>query len=157
MKQNNKSNDIASNKKAYFDYFIEEQYEAGIELKGCEVKSIKQGQVSIKEGYVKIIKGEVVVINMYVKNYEYSKVFIYDERRTRKLLLNKKEIKKLFVKITTDGYTLVPLKVYNKNGLIKVKIGLAKGKKQHDKREVLAKKSANRDIERTLKERNNKY
>ncbi len=142
---------LASNKKAYFDYFIEDKYEAGIELKGCEVKSVKSGKVSIKESYVKIMHNEVVIINMHVAKYNYTNVFEVDERRTRKLLLHRKEIKKLMGKVTQDGLTLVPLKVYTKNGLVKVEIALAKGKKMYDKRNELAKKTQNREIERSLK------
>lgn len=142
---------LASNKKAYHDYFILEKYEAGIELKGSEVKSLKAGKVSIKESYVKIIHNEVVIINMNVSKYDYTKIFEVDERRTRKLLLHRKEIKKLIGKIMQEGFTLVPLTVYLKNGLVKLEIALAKGKKLYDKREELAKKDQKRDIDRALK------
>lgn len=142
---------LASNKKAYHDYFILEKYEAGIELKGSEVKSLKAGKVSIKESYVKIIHNEVVIINMNVSKYDYTKIFEVDERRTRKLLLHRKEIKKLIGKIMQEGFTLVPLTVYLKSGLVKLEIALAKGKKLYDKREELAKKDQKRDIDRALK------
>ncbi len=144
---------IASNKKAGFDYFLFEKYEAGIELKGTEVKSIKAGKVSIKESYVKILKGEVVIINMNVTPYEHGNRFNVDETRTRKLLLHREEIKKLLGKTTQEGCTLVPLNIHLSKGLVKVEIALAKGKKNYDKREVLAKKAEKRDMERDLKGR----
>ena len=146
---------VASNKKAFHDYFIEDKIETGIVLAGSEVKSVRAGHVSIKECYVRIKNGEVIVLNMYIKNYEYSKAFTLEERRTRKLLLHKKEIKKLFEKVTQAGYTLVPLNIYFKGGLAKMEIGLAKGKKLHDKREDIAKKDAQRDMARAFKEKNN--
>jgi len=143
---------LASNKKAYHDYFILDKYEAGIELKGSEVKSVKAGKVSIKESYVKILHNEVVIINMNVSKYDYTKVFEVDEKRTRKLLLHRKEIKKLLGKTTQEGFTLVPLTIYIKKGLVKIEIALAKGKKIYDKREEIAKKDQKRDIERALKD-----
>ena len=146
---------IASNKKAFHDYFIENKYEAGIVLAGSEVKSIRAGHVSIKECYVRIKNGELIILNMYVKNYEYSKTFMLEERRTRKLLMHKREISKLNEKVTQAGYTLVPLNIYLKNGLVKLEVGLAKGKQLHDKRDAIAKKDAQRDIERAFKEKNN--
>lgn len=146
---------IASNKKAFHDYFIENKYEAGIVLAGSEVKSIRAGHVSIKECYVRIKNGELIILNMYVKNYEYSKTFMLEERRTRKLLMHKREISKLNEKVTQAGYTLVPLNLYLKNGLVKLEVGLAKGKQLHDKRDAIAKKDAQRDIERAFKEKNN--
>ena len=147
---------IASNKKAFHDYFIENKYEAGIVLAGSEVKSIRAGHVSIKECYVRIKNGELIILNMYVKNYEYSKTFMLEERRTRKLLMHKREISKLNEKVTQAGYTLVPLNLYLKNGLVKLEVGLAKGKQLHDKRDAIAKKDAQRDIERAFKEKNNR-
>ncbi|NLK63446.1 MAG: SsrA-binding protein SmpB [Fusobacteria bacterium] len=143
---------LASNKKAYFDYFILEKYEAGIELKGSEVKSIKAGKVSIKESYVRIMKNEIVIINMNVTKYDYMKLYEIDEKRTRKLLLHRREINKLSGKVAQGGFTIVPLSVYIKNGLVKIEIALAKGKKIYDKREELAKKTQKRDVERALKE-----
>ncbi len=142
---------LASNKKAYHDYFIEEKYEAGIELKGSEVKSVKSGKVSIKESYVKIIHNEVVILNMHIAKYNYANAFEEEERRTRKLLLHRREINKLLGKVSQEGLTLVPLKVYTKKGLIKLEIALAKGKKLYDKRNELAKKAQKREIERNLK------
>lgn len=144
---------LASNKKAFFDYFIEDRFEAGIELKGCEVKSIKQGKVSIKESHIRIIRNEVFVFNMNVTAYDHGNINNSDEKRTRKLLLNRKEISKLDEKMRLKGYTIMPLNIHTKKGLIKVEIGLAKGKKDFDKRDVLAKKSQNREIERALKDR----
>lgn len=142
---------IASNKKAYHDYTILENFEVGIELKGTEVKSIKAGKTSIKESYVKILKGEVYILNMYVGSYEFGNIHNIEDRRTRKLFLHKKEIKKLASKVAQKGLTLVPLKVYQKKRLIKLEIALAQGKKIHDKREVLAKRDQKRDIDRELK------
>lgn len=142
---------IANNKKARHDYFLEESYEAGIELKGNEVKSIRQGRVSIKESHVGDYKGELYIYNMNVSPYKES----YDENinptRTRKLLLHKREIKKLIGKVSQAGYTIVVTKIYLKNDLIKVEIALAKGKKLHDKRESIKRKDADRKIERALK------
>ena len=144
---------LASNKKAFHDYFIEDRYETGIELKGSEVKSVKAGHASIKECYVRIKDGELIILNMYIKSYDFGSTFNPDERRTRKLLMHKKEIKKLHAKVTQDGYTLVPLSVYRKGGLVKMEIGIAKGKKNYDKRNEIAKKDAQRDVHRELKER----
>ncbi|BDU50215.1 SsrA-binding protein SmpB [Haliovirga abyssi] len=142
---------IAANKKAYHDYTILEKLEVGIELKGTEVKSVKAGKTSIKESYVKILKDEVFILNMYIGSYEFGNIHNVDERRTRKLFLHKKEISKLAGKVSAKGFTLVPLKVYQKKRLIKLEIGLAQGKKLHDKREVLAKRDQLRDINRELK------
>lgn len=144
---------IANNKKAYHDYFILETFEVGIELKGYEVKSIRQGSVSIKESYAHIKNGEVVLINMYVKEYPFATQYKLDDTRTRKLLLHKKEIVKFEHRIKTEGLTLVPLKIYATRGLIKLELGLAKGKKLYDKREDEARKDEKRQIERSVKER----
>ncbi len=141
----------ANNKKAYFDYFIEEKYEAGIELYGTEVKSIRQGKVSIKEAFVRIDNGEVFVYGMHVTPYEQGNIFNKDPLRPKKLLMHKHEIMKLVGQIKEKGYTLVPLQVYIKNGLVKVEIGLARGKKNYDKRETTAKKELNREMERNFK------
>ncbi|MGM0509014.1 MAG: SsrA-binding protein SmpB [Fusobacteriota bacterium] len=146
-------NVLAKNKKAYHDYFIIDNYEAGIELKGMEVKSIKNRKTSISEAYVKIMNDQVFVINMHVKSWKYNTIENIDETRRRKLLLHKKQIEKLKSKVKRGGYTLVPLRLYRKNSLIKLQIGLAKGKKQHDKREELAKKAQQRDMQRNLKDR----
>lgn len=139
------------NKKAYFDYFIEEEIEAGIVLKGTEVKSIREGLANIKDCYAIIRNKEVFLLNMYIAKYNDGGVFNHDERRTRKLLLNKREILKLRDKIEISGYTLVPLKVYFKNNKVKVLLGLAKGKKNYDKRESLKEKDIKKDIARALK------
>lgn len=139
------------NKKAYFDYFIEEEIEAGIVLKGTEVKSIREGLANIKDCYAIIRDKEVFLLNMYIAKYNDGGVFNHDERRTRKLLLNKREILKLRDKIEISGYTLVPLKVYFKNNKVKVLLGLAKGKKNYDKRETLKEKDIKKDIARALK------
>jgi SsrA-binding protein len=144
---------IAQNKKAYHDYFILETFEAGIALKGYEVKSIRSGHISIKEAHARIKNGRSVeLINMYIKEYQYATQFQLDETRTRQLLMHKKEIVKLDHKIKTERLTLIPLKVYTTRGLVKIQLGLGKGKKNHDKREDLAKKDAKRSMERTLKE-----
>ncbi len=153
----NKSNGfklVANNKKAYFDYFIEDKWEAGIELYGTEVKSIRMGKVSIKESYIKIDKGEVYITNMHVSPYEKGNIFNKDPIRTRKLLLHRAEINKLIGKIAEKGYTIVPLQVYLKNGLAKIEIGLGKGKKNYDKRDTIAKKDQRRDTEREFKVKN---
>ena len=145
---------IARNKKAFHDYFIEEKLEAGIELHGTEVKSIKNGKVSIKESFIRIIKNEVFIMNMHVSNYEFGNINNLPETRVRKLLLHRKEIEKLAAKMAEKGYTLIPLNIYTKNRLVKVEMGLAKGKKLYDKREDLKRKDQKRDIERSIKDFN---
>lgn len=142
---------IANNKKARHDYFLEEKYEAGIELKGNEVKSIRAGKVSIKEAHVGEYKGEMYIYNMNVTPYKQSYEKNIDPIRTRKLLLHKKEINKLIGKVSQAGYTIVITKIYLKDGLIKAEIALAKGKKLYDKRETIKKNDADRKIERALK------
>ncbi|WP_064615508.1 SsrA-binding protein SmpB [Streptobacillus moniliformis] len=137
---------LANNKKAYFDYFIEDEYVAGIELKGTEVKSIKFGKVSIKESFVRIIKNEVWILGMFVSQYTFGNIYNVNETRVRKLLLNKREIKKLSEKVKEQGYTIVPLTVFNQEGLIKVKIATASGKKNYDKRESIKQRDILRDI-----------
>ena len=139
---------IANNKKAYHDYFIEDTYEAGIELFGTEVKSMRMGKCSIKESFVQIDKGEVFVYGMHVSPYEKGNIFNKDPLRTRKLLLHQYEIRKIAGKIAEKGYTLVPLKVYFKGSLVKVEIGIAKGKKLYDKRQSLKEKDIKRDLEK---------
>ncbi|MCI9148369.1 MAG: SsrA-binding protein SmpB [Hungatella sp.] len=143
---------VANNKKAYHDYFIEDKYEAGIELFGTEVKSIRMGKCSIKESFIRIEKGEVFIYGMHVNPYEKGNIFNKDPLRTRKLLLHKPEIVKLGAKMAEKGYTLVPLQVYFKGSLVKVEIGLAKGKKLYDKRADIAKKDQRREIEREMKQ-----
>ena len=145
---------IANNKKAYHDYFIEETYEAGIELVGTEVKSLRMGKCSIKESFVGIDDGEVFVHRMNISPYEKGNIFNKDPLRTRKLLLHKYEINKLIGKQQQKGNTIVPLKVYFKDSRVKVEIGLAKGKKLYDKREDIAKKDVKREAERDFKVRN---
>lgn len=142
---------IANNKKAYYDYFIEEKYEAGIELFGTEVKSLRMGKCSIKESFIRIERGEVYVYGMHISPYEKGNIFNKDPLRVRKLLLHKREIMKLSGEIAQKGYTLVPLSVYLKGSLVKVEVGLAKGKKLYDKRETLAKKDQRREAEKEFK------
>ncbi len=145
---------IANNKKAYHDYFIEDTFEAGIELVGTEVKSIRMGKCSIKESYIRIENGEVKVYGMNVSPYEKGNIFNKDPLRVRRLLLHKHEIGRLKGKIAEKGYTVVPLKVYLKGSLVKVEIGLAKGKKLYDKRADIAKKDQKREAEKEFKIRN---
>ena len=145
---------IANNKKAHHDYFLEEKYEAGIELHGTEVKSLRMGKCSIKEAFVRIEKGEVFVYGMHISPYEKGNIFNRDPLRVRKLLLHRSEINKIVGKIAEKGYTLVPLKVYFKGSLVKVEIGLAKGKKLYDKRADIAKKDIRREAEKEFKVRN---
>ena len=145
---------IANNKKAYHDYFIDEKYEAGIELYGTEVKSIRMGKCSVKESFVRVDKGEIYVFGMNISPYEKGNIFNKDPLRIRKLLLHKSEIQKLDEKISQKGYTLVPLSVYFKGSLVKVEIGLARGKKLYDKRDDIAKKDQKRELERDFKVRN---
>lgn len=142
---------VANNKKAYHDYFIEENYEAGISLAGTEVKSIRMGKCSVKEAFVRIENGEMILYGMHISPYEKGNIFNKDPLRPRKLLMHKKEINKLTGKIAEKGYTLVPLSVYLKGSYVKVEIGLAKGKKLYDKREDLAKKAVRREAEREFK------
>lgn len=144
---------IANNKKAYHDYFIEENYETGVALHGTEVKSIRMGKCSIKEAFVRIENGEVIVYGMHISPYEKGNIFNRDPLRPKKLLMHKYEINKITGKIKEKGYTLVPLKVYLKGSLIKVEIGLAKGKKLYDKRQDIAKKDQRREAEREFKQR----
>jgi SsrA-binding protein len=145
---------LANNKKAYFDYFIEDKWEAGVALYGTEVKSIRMGKVSIKESYIKIENGEVFVYNMHVSPYEKGNIFNRDPIRVKKLLMHRTEINKIEGKISEKGYTLVPLQVYLKDGLVKVEVGLAKGKKLYDKRDSIAKKDVRRENEREFKIKN---
>ena len=144
---------IAQNKKAYHDYFIEETFEAGLVLQGTEIKAIRAGRVNLKDSYAQIMNGEMFLIGMHVSPYEQGNRYNHDPLRTRKLLLHKKEIDKLIGETKQDGYSIVPVKLYLKNGFAKVLIGLAKGKKKFDKREDLKKKEAKRDIERAFRDR----
>lgn len=145
---------IANNKKAYHDYFIEDKYEAGIALFGTEIKSLRMGKCSVKESYIRIENGEAFIYGMHISSYEKGNIFNKDPLRTRKLLLHKQEIRKLNGKLTEQGYTVVPLQVYLKGSLVKVEIGLAKGKKLYDKRQDIAKKDMRREAERDFKVRN---
>ena len=145
---------IANNKKAYHDYFIEETYEAGIALHGTEVKSLRMGKCSIKESFVRIENEEVYIYGMHISPYEKGNIFNRDPLRVKKLMLHKSEIRKMKGKIAEKGYTLVPLKVYFNRSLVKVEIGLAKGKKLYDKRQDIAKKDQRREAERDFKVRN---
>ena len=142
---------IANNKKAYHDYFIEDKYEAGISLAGTEVKSLRMGRCSVKEAFIRIEKGEVYVYNMHIAAYEKGNIFNKDPLRVRKLLLHKREIRKIEGQIAQKGYTVVPLSVYFSGSLVKVEIGLAKGKKLYDKRQDIAKKDQRREAERKFK------
>ena len=145
---------IANNKKAYHDYFIEDTYEAGIELAGTEVKSMRMGKCSIKESFIQIEHGEVFVYGMHISPYEKGNIFNKDPLRTRKLLLHQYEIRKIAAKIAEKGFTLVPLKVYFKGSLVKVEIGIGKGKKLYDKRQTIAKNDQRREAEREFKVKN---
>ena len=145
---------IAQNKKAYHDYFMEETFQAGIELVGTEVKSMRLGKCSLKESYIKIENGEAFIYNMHVSPYEQGNIFNKDPLRKRRLLLHKKEINKIFTAITKTGYTVVPLKVYLNNSLVKIDIAIARGKKLYDKRQDIAKKDQRREAEKDFKIRN---
>lgn len=144
---------VAQNKKAYHDYFIEETYEAGIVLKGTEIKAIRAARLNLKDAHARIQNGEIYLHNMHISPYEQGNIHNHDPLRVRKLLLHRREINKLIGETKEVGYTLVPLKVYLKNGFAKVLIGLGKGKKQYDKREDLKRKEAKRDIERAFRDR----
>jgi len=151
-----KTNDrpLAQNRKASHDYTIEETIEAGIELKGTEIKSIRRGSANLKDAYARVFKGEMYVYNMHIAPYEEGNRYNHDPLRTRKLLLKRKQIDKLFGISKETGYALIPLKLYIKNGFCKVLLGVAKGKKKYDKREDLKQKQMKRDIDRAMKDRN---
>ena len=144
---------VANNKKAFHDYFIEDTYEAGIALAGTEVKSLRAGKCSIKESFIRVEKGEVYIYGMHISPYEKGNIFNKDPMRIRKLLLHRHEINKIEGSLQEKGLTLVPLKVYFKNSLVKLEIGVARGKKLYDKREDAAKKDAKRQIDRAMKGR----
>ena len=144
----------ATNRKAFHNYFIEDRYEAGIELFGTEVKSIRQGKLNLKDSFCHVKNGELFLYGMHISPYEKGNIFNKDPLRTRKLLMHKREILKLSAKIQQDGYSLIPLSVYFKHAKVKVELGLARGKKLYDKRQDLAAKAAKRDIERAMKEKN---
>lgn len=143
----------AQNRKAYHDYFVEEKYEAGIELAGTEVKSIRAGTLNLKDAWCSIRDGELLVNALHISPYEKGNIFNKDPMRTRRLLMHRREIRKLQALVKQDGYALIPLSVYFKNARVKVEIGLCKGKKNYDKRAALASREASREMDRALKER----
>ena len=145
---------IANNKKAYHDYFIEDKYEAGIALAGTEVKSLRMGKCSIKESFIRIENEEAYIYHMHISPYEKGNIFNHQEKSNRKLLVHKKEILKLSNKVMREGYTIIPLRIVLRNGIAKMDIAIAKGKKLYDKRQDLAKKDAERQIAYQLKNRN---
>lgn len=145
---------IANNKKARFDYFIEDTYEAGISLAGTEVKSLRMGKCSVKESFIRIENGEVYIYNMHISPYEKGNIFNKDPLRVRKLLLHKYEINKLVGQMQQKGYTVVPMQVYFSGSLVKMEIGLARGKKLYDKRQDIAKKDQRREAEKNFKVKN---
>jgi len=145
---------IANNKKAYHDYFIEEKYEAGISLVGTEVKSLRMGKGSLKESYIRIENGEMMIYGFHISPYEKGNIFNRDPLRVRKLLVHRYEINKINGKVREKGYTIVPLQVYFKGSLVKVELGLARGKKLYDKRDDIAKKDQRRESERDFKVKN---
>jgi SsrA-binding protein len=144
---------VATNRKAFHNFSIEETFEAGIVLEGSEVKSLRNGNVSLKESYALVEKGEVYLYNMHIAPYEKASAYSPDPKRKRKLLLHKWEIRRLIGKVRERGYTLIPLKVYFKGPFAKIELGLAKGKKKYDKRRELAEKAERRELERALKEK----
>ena len=143
---------IANNKKAYHDYFIEDTYEAGIELCGTEVKSLRAGRVNLKDSWCSIVDGEIFVNGMHISPYEQGNIFNRDPMRVRKLLMQKKEILKLYGTVKQTGYSLIPISLYFKDSKVKLQVGLCKGKKLYDKRADMAERSAKRDMERAVKE-----
>ena len=145
---------IINNRKAYHDYIILEKFEAGIELFGTEVKSVRQGNVNLRDSFCNVKNGEIFVYGMHISPYEHGNIFNRDPVRVRRLLMHKSEINRLFARIKQDGLTIVPLSIYFKNSRLKLEIGLARGKKLHDKREAAAKADASREMEKMVKERN---
>ena len=146
--------EIASNRKAFHDYFVLERFEAGIELFGTEVKSIRAGQVNLKDSYCTIREGELFVRGMHVSPYEKGNIFNRDPVRIRRLLMHKREIRKLHDLQKQDGYALIPLSLYFKDSRVKVELGLCKGKKTYDKRDAIAKRDAKREMDRAMREKN---
>lgn len=153
-KEKNSNRNIAQNKKAFHEYFVEESYEAGIELTGTEVKSLRQGKANIKEAWCAIEDGELFIKGMHISPYDHGNIFNVNPLRVRKLLLHKKEIAHLYSGVKQAGYAIVPLSLYFKGSLVKVQIGLCKGKKLYDKREDMAKRDAQRAIDRAIKQKN---
>ncbi len=144
---------LAQNRKAFHDYFIEERYEAGVELFGTEVKSIRAGNVNLKDSFCSVKNGELFAYGVHISPYEKGNIFNRDPLRPKRLLMHKKEIRKLQARIQQDGLTLIPLSIYLKDSLVKVEVALARGKKLYDKREASARRDADREMDRTLKER----
>ncbi len=154
MPKDENSKLIAGNKKAYHDFFIEETYECGIALLGTEVKSLRDGRANLKDCYAMVKNEEVFLIGLHISPYSHGNIMNHDPERTRKLLMHKREIKRLHGLLTKKGYTLVPTKIYFKGGRVKVELGLAKGKKNYDVRETVKEKEAQREIQRATRERN---
>lgn len=154
MAEEKKQSVIAQNKKAYHDYFVDETYEAGLELCGTEVKSIRAGRVNLKDSYVSCKTGEALVMGMHISPYDFGNIFNHDPVRTRRLLLHRREIHKLIGLTQQQGYTLIPLKIYLKGQYVKMQLGLCRGKKDYDKRASMAERDAKRSMNRALKERN---
>ena len=144
---------VAQNRKAYHDYFVEEKIECGISLFGTEVKSIRQGRVNLKESWAQVRKGEIWVEGMHISPYEQGNIFNRDPLRAKKLLLHRREIHKLEAQVMRQGFTLVPLELYFKNGRVKMQLGLCKGKQLHDKRDSMARKDSEREIQHALREK----
>ena len=144
---------MARNREAYHEYFVEEEMEAGIELCGTEVKSIRQGNISLKDAWCGIKNGELILNQMHIAPYDHGNIFNVDSRRPRRLLMHRKEIMRLLGKVKQDGYALIPLSVYFKGSRVKVKVGLCKGKKLYDKRQAAADRDAKRQMDRAMKER----
>ena len=151
MAEKTQNTTIAQNKKALHDYFVLESYEAGIELHGTEVKSLRQGKCNLKDAWCSIVDGEIFVNGMHISPYEHGNIFNRDPMRVRRLLMHKKEINKLYGTVKQTGYSLIPISLYFKDSRVKLQVGLCKGKKLYDKREDMAKRSAKRDIERAIK------
>ncbi len=160
MSANNKSGGrkiVAQNKKAYHDYFVDEKYEAGIELFGTEVKSIRAGTVNLKDSYCTVRNGELFALGIHISPYEKGNIFNREPLREKRLLMHKKEILKLFNLVGQKGYTLVPLSLYFSGARVKVEVGLCRGKKLYDKRDALAEKQANREIDRRMRDNDRRY
>ena len=151
---NDKNTPVIQNRKAYHDYFVLEEYEAGIELFGTEVKSVRQGKVNLKDAWCNIVNGEIFANGVHISPYDHGNIFNRDPLRVKKLLMHKKEINRLYGTVKQDGLSLIPLSIYFNKGKAKMKVGLCKGKKLYDKREVAAKKDAQRNIERAMSIRN---
>lgn len=153
MAKSEEKKSISTNKKAYHDFFVIESYEAGIELCGTEVKSIRQGKLNLKDAWCNIVKGELLVNGMHISPYDHGNIFNRDPMRVRRLLMHKREINRLFGLVKQQGYAIIPLEAYFLNGRVKILIGLCKGKKLYDKRDDAAKRDAQREIERSSKDR----